>query len=228
MLKKLAVLGIGVGLSLTEYAGAQEHNLPLLNSVGRYFGVGWSRGYQAGCYDGRFQAVKQGHPASMYASNSLLYPYFPGYQPHPGYDTQTGNMPLNADFAQPVYSDASNALPVGAAMQNGLQTTPTPAPVIPPKPVMPPPTWLRPFLKDEARSGTDRAAAESGTVETREEVQADEVSPSDQFKPKTELTEPQKEDMPNASDDDDLLTLTPPQNPMQRFNEARRRQGSNR
>lgn len=228
MLKKLAVLSISVGLSLTSSATAQEHNHPALNAFGRFWGIGWSNGYHAGAYDGRFQHVKDSHPASMYGSNALLYPYQPGYEP------QRPFIQASPGYAQPVYSEFGESQAFGSILQNspthqhhGVHQgaanpmAPTPAPAVPPKPVEPPPTWLRPFLKEDAKD-----AAELPKPQTREAAEPEEESPSDLLIPKS--IKPTKEEPAKASDDDDLLTLSPPKSAFERYNEARRKQGSNR
>ncbi len=132
---------------------AQERNLPALNSFGRFFGIGWSRGYHAGAYDGRFQHEKASHPASMYGSNALLYPYQPGYEPPRPF------MQASPALAQPVYSNTVEMQGFGSILQGpsnqpmpnaSTQLMPSQVPAIPAKPIEPPPTWLRPFLKEEA------------------------------------------------------------------------------
>jgi len=226
VLKRLVVISIGVGLSLTGAAGAQERNLPAMNAFGRFWGIGWSNGYHAGAYDGRFQNIKDSHPAGMYGSNALLYPYHPGYEPQRPY-TQASQ-----GYAQPVYSNIGESQVFGSILHHpsnqlpqstSNQVSPTPAPVIPPKPVEPPPTSLRPFLKDDAKVG-----AELPKPETREEVEAEQTSPTDLLKPKSNPAKPVKEEPTEASDDDDLLTMSPPKSPVERCNDARRKQGSNR
>ena len=217
MLKRLSALSIGVGLSLTGSLRAQEHNHPAMNSVGRFFGIGWSHGYHAGVLDGRFQREKDNHPTNIYGSSALLYPYQNGYEPY-----RTFTL-ANQGYVQSV-SGIGESQSFPSAQQNTLnQPTPTLAPVIPPKPVEPPPTWLRPFLKDDAKRGLEQPKQES-----REEVEAEEASPSDLLKPKTSPSEPTKKVPTKASDDDDLLTLSPLKTPLQRYHEARRNQVSNR
>ena len=197
--KKLAALSISVGLSLIGSAVAQEHNLPAMNSFGRFFGIGGSHGYHAGNLDGRFQAVKQRHPANMYGSKALLYPYQPGYEPQRAYSSS------NHGYAQPVYNNVVDSQPFSSIpLSDSSQASPTPAPAIPPKPIAPPPTWLRPFLKGD--------------------VEALEVSPGDLIRPKSNQAEPPKKEK-KPSDDDDLLTVSPS---LQHVMEARRNQSSNR
>lgn len=222
VLKRLSALSIGLALSFTGYAGAQEHNLPTMNSVGRFFGIGWSHGYHAGNNDGRFQHVKEKHPASMYGSNSLHYPYHPGYQPQPAY------MPTNPAYAQPVYNSLGDSQSFGSVLPGTSNpVSPTPAPKILPKPIERPPTWLRPFLKDGEKGGTEEIQKESGTNEQRENVDAIEASPSDLLKPKLDSIKPKNQKPPKTSDDDDLLTLAP-KTPLQLYYEARRNQESKR
>ena len=215
VLKSLVALSIGVGLSLTGSAGAQEHNFPAMNSFGRFFGIGWSHGYHAGNLDGRFQAVKDRHPANTYGSNALLYPDQPGYEP------QRANSSFNPGYAQPSHNIGGDSQPLSSIPQSfSGQSTPTPAPPIPPKPVAPPPTWLRPFLKEAA------AIPDAESKGTREEVEAAEASPSDLIRPKkSNRAEPPEQETPKPSDDDDLLTFSPPLPPV--F-EARRNQGAKR
>jgi hypothetical protein len=226
VLKRLAVLGIGVGLSLTTSATAQEHNFPALNAFGRFWGFGWSNGYHAGAYDGRFQHVKDSHPASMYGSNALLYPYQPGYEPVRHY------MQVNQGYAQPVYSDIGDSQAFGSILQatpiqpqptGANRMGPTPAPAIPPKPVESPPTWLRPFLKDEPKADSQLPKPATGEV-----LEAEEASPGDSLQPKSDSPKPTKDEPAKASDDDDLLTLTPPKSAFEHYNEARRKKNSNR
>ncbi len=226
MLKRLAVLTFGVGLSLTGAAGAQEHNLPTLNAVGRFWGIGWSNGYHAGATDGRFQHVKDSHPAYMYGSNALLFPYQPGYEPQRPY------IQSSQGYSQSVYLNNGESQAFGSILQHpsnqlqqgvSNQTPPAPTHVVPPKPVEPPPTWLRPFLKDD-----DKDASELPKPMTREEVEAEDESPSDLLKLKANPAKPTKQDPAKARDDDDLLTLSPPKSPLERYNEARRKQGANR
>ena len=186
-------------MSLTGAAGAQERNWPAMNAFGRFWGIGWSNGYHAGAYDGRFQHVKDSHPGNMYGSNALLYPYQPGYEP------QRPITQASQGYAQPFHAN------IGEAQQSTPnQNTPTPVPAIPPRPVEPPPTWLRPFLKEDAKGGTELPA-------TREAGDTDETSPSDLLKPKSSPTKPIKEAPAKASDDDDLLTLSPPKSRLERF-----------
>lgn len=68
-------------LFATGNSFAQERKYPILNSMGRFLGVGYTRGgYHAGA-NGQFLIVKHRHPASDYRSRALAYPYQAGYAP---------------------------------------------------------------------------------------------------------------------------------------------------
>jgi hypothetical protein len=172
-----------------------------MNSIGRFFGIGWSNGYHSGTYDGRYQVVKARHPAHNYGSNALQHPYHPGYEPQRPYAQSTQNYP------QPIFSNTgefqSGSIPAGVSSQ----ASPTPAPAVPPKPVEPPPTWLRQFLKDEDKGAPKAADQRSGQKETRK-AEDPEASPSDLPEPKKAIEQGEQK----PSDDDDLLTLAPPLN----------------
>ncbi len=210
MLKRIFLLSVGVGLSLTSSANAQ-HNYPTMNAMGRFLGIGWNHGYHSGQYDGRFQAIKDKHPAEMYASRSLLYPFHASYSAH--------------GFVQPMHGHAHSFLPSYQAtgMQSvnvdgtGVQTnhsSPGLAPPMPTIPAEPAPTWLRPFLKDESQQ-LGEEPVDLVPAEKLEEVVPEELSPSDRAKEK-------------SPDDDDLLLPSVRLTPMQRYYEARQRSEANR
>ncbi len=210
MLKRIVLLSVGVGLSLTGTANAQ-HNYPTMNAMGRFLGIGWNHGYHSGQYDGRFKAIKDKHPAEMYASRSLLYPFHASYSAH--------------GFVQPMNGHANSFLPshqsTGMHSMNfdsaGVQTnqsSPSIAPPMPTIPAEPAPTWLRPFLKNQNQL-LDEEPVELEPAEQREEVVPEELSPSDRVKAK-------------PSDDDDLLLPSVRLTPMQRYYEARQRSEANR
>ena len=219
MLKKIVVMSGIIGLSLTSTASAQ-HNFPTMHAMGRYFGIGWSHGYHSGQQDGRFQSIKDQHPASMYASNSLLYPFHPSYSAQTLSQSAYGAVDQHGMHMSPGHSmNHSMAIGAqGAVLSNqaiGANGLPAPT-VAPPVPAEPAPTWLRPFLKDE------KPAAEEAPVELvpakpaeDEELLPAEDSPSDRAKAK-------------AEDDDDLLLPSAQLTPMQRYYEARQRSGSKR
>ncbi len=219
VLKKILAMCFGIGVSLSGTANAQ-HNLPTMNAVGRFLGIGWNRGYHSGQYDGRFQATKDKHPASMYSSRGLLYPF------HPSYSATTQSV-LPAMYGDLMLhqSPMETSVPMGAAMNGGVpmqsgatlnQAAPTVAPTAPAEPA---PTWLRPFLKDDAAKSDQQIELlpEKSSEEVRPlEESPTEGSPSDRAKSK------------GAEDDDDLLLPSARLTPIQRYYEARQRGESKR
>jgi len=228
----MAALSFGIGLGLTGTANAQ-HNLPAMNAMGRFFGIGWNHGFHSGQNDGRFQATKNKHPASMYASQALLYPFHPSYMatPQSGTSAMYGDSMLlhptldtSMQFGTPFGVNSNVQVGGGAMMQSGAisnQAAPIVAPAVPAEPA---PTWLRPFLKDD-KAQSDKAQSEEPDdllpERNREEVSPAEVkpveaSPSDRSKSKA------------AEVDDDLLLPSAKLTPMQRYYEARQRGESQR
>ncbi len=222
----LPVHAIVLIASMGGSSALAQHNLPALNSVGRFFGVGWSHGYHSGCYDGRFQHVKDSHPASMYPSSQLLYPYSPGYsaatmsagyamhQPMSVYSGQGVGMAPTP--AEPMHPSPSLRATPGRNPPTGALTQPKK----PAEPVQPPPAWLKPYLNNATESDSiDHKNDESADdVPSLEEVIPRDASPSDRpvSKPATE------------SDDDDLLIPQTRLNPMQRYHQALQSPGKKR
>jgi hypothetical protein len=183
--------------------------------LGRHFGIGWSHGYHAGRLDGRFQAVKDQHPASMYGSRALLYPYHPGYTPG-----LTGNSPPIHGFAQGQPLDTASRVQMNQAQVSwGEMYTnplaPTVAPAIQPRPQEPSPPQARALSDDQLQSGTGDSPVELSPVEELEAVEPNDASPGDRPSIKPE-------------DDDDLLSPSARLTPLQRYYEARQRLGSKR
>ncbi len=212
MLLRSVILGLAFGLNATTSLFAQQHfNLPTMNALGRVFGIGWNAGYHSGPYDGRFQFIKDAHPASNYASQGLLYPYHPSYTA-----AQLGHQPV-------LYSQPTLATPLPASqstinVQGKSQSILQNSEVVPaPKPVDPPPSWLRPYLKDESKAqdsaGETDEAVELMPAEELEEPSTGEPSPSDQPKPKVKVNT-------KESDDDDLLIPAASLTPIQRYHQA--------
>ncbi len=194
----LAVLS---GVCFAQSAMAQEHNHPVLNSFGRFWGIGWSQGYHSPSADGRFQFVKNNHPANMYASSALTYPYQPGYESIPG---QYGSM-VRTEQAWP---QTMLMAPQGAS--HGAPVSPAMVPPPKPKPIEPPPAWLKPYLKDDQPS--DKPAIPS-IPRDAEKSGNPEASPSDL---------PAIENKETA--DDDLLLPQTNLTPLQRYYQAKQRQ----
>jgi hypothetical protein len=73
-------------------AGAIEYGFPGLNSVGRYFGVGWSHHSYHSRVDGRFHLANQ-RPACSYPSHALTSIYSAGYiNPPPSIQSSHQNI----------------------------------------------------------------------------------------------------------------------------------------
>lgn len=107
------------GVFSAQYLSAEERNHPTLNSIGRFWGIGWSQGYHSGSADGRFERVKDRHPSSRYGSSNLTNLYRPGHeQISPQYeatfpswsDGGTG-VPSISRGVHPHNSPAMNPLP---------------------------------------------------------------------------------------------------------------------
>lgn len=195
---------------------AQEHNFPALNTFGRFFGIGWSHGYHSSTIDGRFEHHKASHPASMYASSGLLYPYDPNYSAaQVTYGAGHQQHYQNYGVMQPTPAPAMNPSNVvrQPSLSGGQSPSTPPASIQPPKPIEPPPAWLRQYLNDGDASG--QRPSDKPAVETREEVTPKEASPSDKRKAVSE-------------DDDDLLIPQTQLTPMQRYHQARQYQGRTR
>ncbi len=217
--RALPVHAIVLIASMGGSSALAQHNLPALNSVGRFFGVGWSHGYHSGCYDGRFQHVKDSHPASMYPSSQLLYPYSAGYSAatmtagyathpplnlHPGAGAGMALSPVDQMHAAPGLRTMPSRNP-----SSGTLTQPKK----PAEPAQPPPAWLKPYLNNSSESDSkDRKTGESvdDDAPSLEEVIPRDDSPSDR-----PVSKPAAE-----SDDDDLLIPQTRLNPMQRYHQA--------
>jgi hypothetical protein len=194
---------VWIGLLATQCSLAQEHNFPTLNTVGRFFGVGWSHGYHSKTIDGRYEIHKQNHPANMYPSRALQYPYDPNYAA-----AQVNYAPAHQPCA---YGQVPSGLQPGMNSSNVVRQpsgkTPVPnapqVPAVPPKPIEPPPAWLRPYLNEDGKRG--ELQNEQSLNEQREEVAPREPSPSDKAKDK---------------DDDDLLLPQSNLTPTERYHQA--------
>lgn len=123
----------------TGWAQEQEH-APLLNSIGRFFGVGYSAGYHAR-YDTRL-GIKHTPPGQ----NVVPSPYHRNAYTIPA----ASHMPFvhNSVQGAPIGPNAKQ----GATVRSGNTATEPSAetiPAVPRKPSVPPPSWLRPFLKPD-------------------------------------------------------------------------------
>ncbi len=64
-----------------QTTAAQDPDYAILNSLGRFFGIGYTQGGYHAAADGRPNLVSGNHPSSSYGSQRLLYPYSLYYQP---------------------------------------------------------------------------------------------------------------------------------------------------
>ena len=117
---------------------ADDNGHPLLNSVGRFLGIGYTHhGYHAS-QGGQLNIVKQNHPAANYRSSHLLAPYHVTSQTPPAAcaapsQSQTRALPLmltapqalNSPQYTPQHSPQSSA---GVISQPNLPTVAPPQP----------------------------------------------------------------------------------------------------
>jgi hypothetical protein len=190
------VLLLGVLISNAQTGYTQSSDLPLLNTLGRHLGIGYTRGGYHAAADGRLDAVVANHPSHAYGSQQLFAPYSAHYQP-----VRTIHAPQNI----PSYAPAA-PMSGGSSMPGGPR--PTPAPVdAAPKPTSPPPQWLKEYLQEEDIPAP-RALPDPGNVAPEEFERGDDellndpadASPFDsEGSPSDRLLE----------DEDDLLLQTP-------------------
>lgn len=178
---------------LVQPAAAQHREIPIINTVGRFLGYGYTQGgYHS--VTGRPIIQRKLHPASNYRSTGLQYAYQPGYQPvRPRMPT---HQPLPA--ATYGYGQSMSTLP----QQPTVAPQPAPAAsTAPPVPKEPPPEWLKKYLQQKQGEGAPQP----------EEVPAgpaEATSPSDRptdgllEEPKESLLEEPKIDLLDEPADD--------------------------
>ncbi len=160
-----SVVLLGLLVSTPNCGWAQDREFPTLNSIGRFWGVGYTRGGFHAAQDGRFDVVTNRHPATDYrrgglpTRNSMNYSptvdWTPPTAAPPGaFATPTQAPPLNADKSQPSNSPKSPARsnPQSSVPPVTVEAIPAPKPVVPAKPTQPPPAWLQEYLEDEETS----------------------------------------------------------------------------
>ncbi len=145
-------------------ANAQDHEFPLLNSLGRQLGMGYSHtGYHARI-DGRRRPVA---PAQNYGSYALQYPYSPHYQPQ-----------------RPLHVPTAYAPQVQVSPQSTGEM-PTAAPELPEKPKQPlkpktpPPTWLKPYLGEGEEEQDSLEAEQLPLPREAPSLRKEELTPAD-------------------------------------------------
>lgn len=163
---RAAVLGIvwvatqaGSSLDIAPRAAwGADHEFPVVNSIGRFFGVGYTRGGYHAAQDGRLDVISNRHPASDYRPGGLPQYTQPLYSP-PRSTGGSGPSPVLA----PVPTDAA-ARSSGTSALSPSDTPPQDKPTAPQsdaasKPAapageaVPPPPWLEEYLQ---RSGADK------------------------------------------------------------------------
>lgn len=77
---KRAVL-LGIVLAVPHAAWGADSEFPVLNSIGRFWGVGYTRGGYQAALDGRFDIVTNRHPALNYRIGGLPHYSQPLYPP---------------------------------------------------------------------------------------------------------------------------------------------------
>jgi hypothetical protein len=149
-MKQAILLGLVVAQPLCGQA--QDHDFPILNSVGRYLGVGYTRGGYHAAYDGRPNVVTDRHPAADYRpggfQNFQQPAYYANSMPYGAAITPTSPAPmtLNPVGTQPKPTGQSA---IGSAPGAEPEVLPPPPTQAPTKPTGPPPTWLKDYLQDE-------------------------------------------------------------------------------
>ncbi len=170
--KRAVLLGVTMaaaqmGLVAPHQSYAQDREFPVLNTLGRYLGVGYTRdGYHA-AYDGRMDIVSDRHPASDYRLGGLPHratpfvsgtPFVHSWQQAPvvtspsssGASTKTN---IN-NTGKPAADEKSSTREPASTKASTPEVIETPRPVDPPKPSGPPPSWLKDYLKDESEKSS--------------------------------------------------------------------------
>ena len=209
-MSKIAIIFIALCASTAavQPALAQKREVPIVNSIGRFFGYGYT---QAGYHSakGRHYIARQRHPASNYASRNLQYAYQPSYQPTRPY---IPNHPL------PTMNYNSGVMSGGIQNRGGAtpQSTEAETQDSPTAPKEPPPEWLKQYLDNK-----NKEQSQSEELERPEPKSSETPSPSDQnfdlleSPDDTLLDDPVQLETPEESDDlllmeddDDLLSRT--------------------
>jgi len=158
-LKRAILLGL---LAANPLPGrAQDHDFPILNSMGRYLGVGYTRGGYHAAYDGRPNLVTDRHPAADYRPGGFQNYQTPPVYAHPR-PTQWQTPPA-ASLAPTAPRSPNNApqphgpSAAGSDTRAQPEVLQTPPPQAPPKPAGPPPSWLKDYLQDEQAKSPQEA-----------------------------------------------------------------------
>ncbi len=165
---------LGIVLAVPHAAWGADSEFPVLNSIGRFWGVGYTRGGYHAAQDGRFDIVTNRHPAPNYRPGSLPHYSQPIYSPPPA-----SPSPVVAPTPTVQKSgDKSSAPKKSEAKPGAPEANELPRPVVPAKPAGPPPRWLEDYLQREA---AEKAPGEIPHSNDNGQPQDDapESSPSD-------------------------------------------------
>lgn len=200
---KRAVL-LGIVLAAPQLGWGAEHEFPVMNSIGRFWGVGYTRGGYQAAQDGRFDVVTARHPASNYRMGGL-----PNYSQQHFSTAPMVAAPLPASVLVPNAPDrngAANHSAQGGPAANAkpgkpptsAEVVPVPQPMVPAKPATPPPRWLEDYLQGQESSQSQQSSPSTKGKPTDESgpatQAAPETSPSDSlFEETIEKIEPGKE-----------------------------------
>ncbi|MEZ6077034.1 MAG: hypothetical protein R3C56_15605 [Pirellulaceae bacterium] len=137
---------LGIVLAVPHAAWGADSEFPVLNSIGRFWGVGYTRGGYHAAQDGRFDIVTNRHPAPNYRPGGLPQYSQPIYSPPPA-----SPSPVVAPTPTVQKSgDKSSAPKKSEAKPGAPEANELPRPVVPAKPAGPPPRWLEDYLQREA------------------------------------------------------------------------------
>ncbi len=144
---KRAVL-LGIVLAVPHTAWGADSEFPVLNSIGRFLGVGYRRGGYQAAQDGRFDAVANRHPASNYRIGGLPHYSQPLYSPPPKATTLSSPV-VAPNLAAPKSADNKATPQTPGAKPSAPEAIAPPKPTAPTKPAGPPPRWLEDYLQGE-------------------------------------------------------------------------------
>lgn len=176
----LAVAAPHVGIMSAQQGFAQDREFPVLNTIGRYLGVGYTRaGYHA-AQDGRFDIVSSRHPASDYRPSGLpvrSMPYVSGAPiiqswqappivSAPNYSAPAAK-PSGKDNDKPTDRAKTSTKEPAETKSPIAEVIETPKPLTPPKPSGPPPSWLKDYLKDEKETSLKETLSPKDNIETK-------------------------------------------------------------
>lgn len=172
---RLLLIAVAVAATHTSPVVAQTGRVgSALQFAGRFMGYGYTKGGYHAPANQQIHFVRNHHPAHRYASSGLMYPYSPNYQP------QRPHIPA---YGLPMQHYAHQAVP------QTVQSEPVEAP----KPVGPPPEWLKQYLeKNREEPAEDLPPRLPDRV--GEPVEPEEV-------PSTELGSPYDFDMDLSNED---------------------------